>query len=359
MKKIPFDEKELKKIDEIPGRAGRPSIPVFDFPVSPKEAYLAVYEKNPIWFPIGSETIMFSPQVIPDNISRGFVVEKNTMPVENYGGKDMFGIEWVYVPQVGGSMVRPGAPHLKDISEWKDSIVFPNLDDWDWETSSKENKEFLNNGKTVIMSLFSGCWFERLISFLDFENAAIALIDEEQQEDAMELMDKLTDLYCNLIDKCVKYYDVDAFLVHDDWGAQNAPFFSVNTGKEIIMPYMKKLVAHIHSRGKLAMLHSCGIVEPHLPTWIEAGWDQWAGMGINNTQMLHEKYGDKIHIGVVPTYFDPETTSEEDQRKAAREFVDKFGSPEKMATLNVIESSCITPAFLEELYKYSRIKYSK
>jgi hypothetical protein len=29
----------------------------------------------------------------------------------------MFGIEWEYVPQVGGSMVRPGKPFVEDANE--------------------------------------------------------------------------------------------------------------------------------------------------------------------------------------------------------------------------------------------------
>ena len=40
--------------------------------------------------------------------------------------------------------------------------------------------------------------------------------------------------------------------------------------------------------------------------------------------MLYEKYGDQIIIGVIPDQFDPMTTSEEDQRAAAREFVEKI-----------------------------------
>ena len=45
-----FDEKELKVIGEIPGfMPGMPGTPLYDFPVTPKEAYIATMKGDPIW----------------------------------------------------------------------------------------------------------------------------------------------------------------------------------------------------------------------------------------------------------------------------------------------------------------------
>jgi len=39
---------------------------------------------------------------------------------------DFFGVDWVYVPSVGGSMPRPGVkPLLEDVNDWPEKIVFP------------------------------------------------------------------------------------------------------------------------------------------------------------------------------------------------------------------------------------------
>jgi hypothetical protein len=79
-------------------------------------------------------------------------------------------------------------------------------------------------------------------------------------------------------------------------------------------------------------------------------------MAMNDTQTAYEQYGDKIVLGVIPDQFDPATTSEEEQRAAARKFVDKFCKPGKSCLVNYYGAAVLTPAFREELYKYSRQK---
>ena len=79
---------------------------------------------------------------------------------------------------------------------------------------------------------------------------------------------------------------------------------------------------------------------------------------MNDTQAIYEQYGDKIVIGVIPEQFDPETTSEEDQRRLAREFAEKFCDPQKPSVVNLYGTACLTDAYREELYKQSRIRYS-
>lgn len=64
-----------------------------------------------------------------------------------------------------------------------------------------------------------------------------------------------------MIDKCVRYYDVDGFCIHDDWGSQRAPFFSEAAARDIILPEMKRFTEHVYSYGKFVELHSCGHVE--------------------------------------------------------------------------------------------------
>ena len=74
--------------------------------------------------------------------------------------------------------------------------------------------------------------------------------------------------------------------------------------------------------------------------------------------MLYEKYGDQIVIGAIPDPLEPDA-SEEEQRAAAARFVDKFCHPGKAATFSFYGMMTLTPAFREELYKLSRIKYSQ
>lgn len=357
-----FDEKELRVVSEEPSFLGG-SQPVYDFPVSRRESAVSTFwKKEPWWVLTDIEQNTFTPSVIPDNGARGFVFEGVPYPREKFGGKDMFGVEWEYIDIAGGSMVKPGNPLLEDATEWREKVVFPDIDSWDWEGSAAMNREYLANGKCNVLTFLNGCWFERLISFLDFENAAVAVIDEEQIPDVKELVHELTSLYLRLVDKCVEYYDLDGFEIHDDWGSQGAPFFSDKAARDIFLPEMKRFVDYVHSKGKFVSLHSCGHIESRCDVFVDAGFDSWIPMPMNNTQKLYEDYGDRIILGIVyDKPFDPAAASEEEQRAAARDFVERYTKPGKPAIYSTFYNppGLLTRAFREELYKASRIRYSR
>ena len=199
MNKIPFQESELKIVREVHGMFGSVS-PVYDFPISIRTAeYELKMHKHGIWEPTDCESGVFTPSVIPDNIARGFIFEGGEkIPREQYGGKDMFGVEWVFVDQVGGSMVKPGSPLLEDVNDWREKVIFPDIDSWDWAGSAERNREYLAQDKGLPITFLNGCWFERLISFMDFEGAAMALLDEDQIDAVKELVHELTSLYLRI-----------------------------------------------------------------------------------------------------------------------------------------------------------------
>lgn len=349
-----FDEKELKVISEVPGRNNMPSVPVYDFPVSRKEAYIATMRRKPIWQISIVESRTITPKCNPDNVARAFVFEDTTMPPVQGGGKDMFGIEWVYVPVAGGSMVKPGKPILNDVNEWEDKLVWPDIDSWDWEISA--NNIHLTNDVFNMACIMNG-WFERLISFMDFDKAVVALIDEDQQDAVKALFDKLSDLYIRIIDKYIEYFPgIDGINMHDDWGGQSNTFFSPAICAEIIVPAMKKVTDYIHSKGLYTDLHSCGKIEKQVPNIIAAGWDSWSGQPMNDFHMLYETYCDKIILGVMPDQLNPEA-SDEEQRAAAAKFMEDFCQPGKPSITNRV--AVLAPAFREELYKLSRMLYSE
>ena len=68
---------------------------------------------------------------------------------------------------------------------------------------------------------------------------------------------------------------------------------------------------------------------------------------------------DKIVVGIIPDVFDPATTSVEEQRERARDFVREFCQPGKPSVINRGDTGFLTDAFREEVYKQSRIAYGK
>ena len=355
-----FDPSELKVVAEVPSYFGGAPTPIYNFPVTPKEAYLGMLKRKPVWEPTSVETRLFCPRIIPDNVARAQAFDGLPFnPLTEGGGKDMFGVEWEYVPQVGGSMVRPGKPLLEDANEWPEKIVWPDIDAWDWEGCAKASSSYVDCDKYVNVWFLNG-WFERLISFMEFDGAIMAMVDEDQKDAVKALFDKLTDLYIRIFDKFLTYFPkIDGFHIHDDWGAQRETFFSPAVVEEMIVPYMKRVTEYIHARGKTAELHSCGQILKQVPNMIAAGWDCWTPQPMNDIRKIYELYGDKIVIAVMPDPFDPNTATEEEQRALARKFADEYCNPDKPTYLNVSAIPLLTPAFREELYIRSRMNYGK
>ena len=201
--KIPFNEKEMEVVAQMPAFGGG-TIPVFNYPISTTELAKRTFcDKEALWILNGSETGFFCPSVIPDHVARGFVFEAVPTPREKFGGKDMFGLNWKYIDVAGGSMSE--GKLFDDANDWREYVHFPDIDSWDWEGSAEMNKEYLASGPKILWML-NGCWFERLISFMTFEGAAMALLDDDQLDAIKELIHETTSLYMRIVDKCCQYY---------------------------------------------------------------------------------------------------------------------------------------------------------
>lgn len=329
-----FNENEMQAIGTYsPEGVVAKEIKKYNSPITPRENYLRVLRREmPEWIPMSCDLVTFNPKILPDNISRGTVMEVDALEKGKEGGKDMFGIDWVFVPTVGGSMVKPGSPLLEDASEWREKVKFPNLDDYDWEGCAERNKGiYIDTDRATFTWIFTGM-FERLISFMDMQNALIALVDEDQQDDVKELFSALCDFYDDLIDHYHRYFHVDVLHFHDDWGSQRASLFSLDTCREMLVPYIKRVVDSCHKRGIFFDFHSCGFNMDLVPAMIECGIDCWGGQPMNDFKALNEQYGDKLIIGVL-TNPDrcPDKLSEEEADRQAKAFLDTYapGFPEK------------------------------
>ena len=351
MTKVPFSESELQEVGRYyaAGRTDGGKLK-FNTPITPRENMRAfLNNETPCWMPNG-DLITITPEIIPDNVARAFVQEAN--PTDRKGGPDMFQVQWIYDSNAGGSMVVPGSPILEDANDWKEVIKFPDVDSWDWEGSAKRNAEYLAGDDPIWTVQFSGL-FERLISFMDFEYAAVALVDEDQKEAVKELFDAVTDTYIKIVDHSIEAYHIDGYLFHDDWGSQRSPFFSKETWLEMIAPYIKKMVDHCHEKGLIFELHSCGCTESMIDVISSIGIDMWRPQPMNNVKKMYEEYGDRIKLGVRAPMFGPDA-SDEEQIQAAKNLVEQYNVPGKYVfTSNVFESD----VFRRALYEASRKAY--
>jgi hypothetical protein len=327
MKKIEFSEVELQPVGEYPSMfPGVPPTPIYQTPVTPKENYRALYSgETPSWIPNFYDLTTFCPACYPDAIARGFVVSGESgdfIDDSTKGGKDLFGIDWIYEPSAMGSMVVPGNPTLQDISEWRDKITLPDVESWDWAKSADRNKEYAYNSPNLVQGwIFTG-FFERLISLLDFENAAITMIDEESEEDVHDFFNECTKIYKKIIKHYKEDFNVDVIYFHDDWGTSRNPFFSLDACRTMIVPHLKEVADYAHELGMFIELHSCGKSGKLVPAMIEAGIDAWTPQEINDFDELYNEYAGKIMLGAY--HLLPMDVDEEKASATGREFVEKY-----------------------------------
>jgi len=262
-----------------------------------RENWILTLERKPHeWQPRFSEMHRFGPEEIGDYKGRGFVKQQAPFDMKNAGGKGLFGVEWHFEPEVGGAIDM--GRQYDDISEWKNKIKIDDIDAIDWEGIAKKNAEYLNApDKFKCMTMFTG-YFERLIAFSSFEDAALALIDPDSEEAVHELFDAMTEYYCEYVRRCHKYFGTDMIEMHDDWGSQRAPLFSPATIDEMILPHMQKVIDTCHELGMYFQLHSCGLIEDLLPVIIKHGIDTWVGQDCCDKEKLVNLYGDQFVFGV-------------------------------------------------------------
>ena len=263
--------------------------------LTPRENLIAFFKgQDYAWLPSRLDMLPFMPELICDNVARGLVVQQRpyTGPL---GGKDLLGVDWFFEESVGGSMEK--APLFNDIEDWENYVHFPDLDALDWEGCARDNAEYLNTDKLVHTILYTG-FFERLISFVGFENAAVAMIDEEQQDCVKAIFEKLTEFYIDLIGRMKRYFQVEMVVFHDDWGTQNSTLMSPETHREMVLPYVRRLVQAAHEMGVFMEQHSCGKLDTLVPNIIQSGVDTWNGQDICDKPALVARYGDRFCFGI-------------------------------------------------------------
>jgi hypothetical protein len=364
-------KKELEQVGTFPTFMGPNGTPKYSTPITPLENIKKALVRNAngelkgeqVWAPQGGDVITFCPIIMPDNPARGFVIEATTLDPSGYGGADMFGVNWEWVPAVSGSMVRPGTKQLIEdtdqLIEWEKYVKFPDIDSYDWEGNGKLNKDILDGTERGVMSWIMTGYFERLISFMEFQNAAVALIDEETQDAVHRLFDKLTDLYLKLLEYYKKYYGATMVYFHDDWGSQQKAFLKYETYEEMIIPHLKRLCDGAHAMGVYVILHSCGKIENLVPLMVKANVDCWSGQQMNDRlQVLKENAG-KIYVEFGPDtgmFFGP-PLSEEEVTKNIQDWLDTFG--EYIGSIFVNTSFGGGATLYKMIYEYSRKKFGK
>lgn len=325
-------------------------VPVRSTPITPLDNFERFMKGEKILYhPNVQEFLNVVPRVLPDNKARGLISDE-PVPVEELGGLDMFGVDWEYEAAVGGSMPRRGKVLVPDMEEWEKYIIIPKPQEWDWDHSKAINKTYIDEALPINVTILTGL-FERLISFLTFQEAAVAIIDEDQKDAIHKFFAFACGVYDYIIGKYKECYNTKILTFHDDWGAQFAPLFSQDVIREMIAPYLKRVVDSAHRRGMYFEFHSCGRTETLVPIMIECGVDIYYPQTMNDIKKLHEKYGNQIKLGIPLTVSDD---SVEEAVRAVDEFLETYA--EHRNTLPRVDwnAAMPNPMMMEYLYCATR-----
>lgn len=92
---------------------------------------------------------------------------------------------------------------------------------------------------------------------------------------------------------------VDGITLSDDWGSNQTMLFSLRMWRNLIAPYVRRVVEHAHSLGLFVNLHSDGYIMQIMDDLIDIGFDSMhpvqesAGM---DPRTVKDRYGDRIVI---------------------------------------------------------------
>ncbi len=259
----------------------------------------AINRTGPEWVPNGMENVI---RLYPPILERPLCA-----------GKDVFGCEWQFEEGAeGGSYPAVGNYVVDDIKNWRDKVVFPDVEMFDWEylknqVANIDRSEFLYEG-FVEMGLF-----ERTYLLLGMENALINYMLEPEVMD--ELVGAIADYKIQFISKFDDEVKLDMVWYGDDWGTQRNLFIPPDTWRKIIKPHTKRIYECMKKRGIIINQHSCGKIDAIFGDIVENGADIWnLCQPCNDLKKMKDIYGDKIsfHGGIDSQFVlnSPDATAE-------------------------------------------------
>lgn len=293
---------------------------------------------------------------IPNNITDMNIVLQQAVQERYEGGgegKDVFGVEYQYNREAKGPVVKPGSKLVDDIENWREEIVFPDLESIDWEgAAERDTKNWDRKNKFSIVQLFNGM-FERAHIMMGFEDTLCALLTDP--EPMMDYFETFTDYRIEMIHKVSQYYKPDAIMIFDDYGAKESMMLSPETWRTFMKPNIQRMVDAAHECGMFFIFHCCGYYKPIFQDVVEMGVDAVHPVQVSNNPVeLKKLYGDKIcfcggfdNVGIL----DKETSTEEDIRREVRRVINELSSEGSFVAWK--SYFCVhSEAFMDELNKF-------
>lgn len=241
-------------------------------------------------------------------------------------GRDFCNVKWI--KNDAGEMPDYRYPAMEDISQWRETVKFPDPAKMDWEGMAKRFEESKDPDKVNIAMLNTHGLFLIPINMLGWENGLCALYEAPEEVEAF--VGRLGAFLLDLIPYIGKYIQPDIIFSGDDFAAATGPFVSKETFQTIYKPMLTKINQAIHSVGALAEFHCCGNCQFLITEFLETGADI-CQLPEPNGELLADKkkYGSRLVLtggwdrhgpGAMPN------APEEVVRQSVRTAIDTYGA---------------------------------
>ncbi len=242
--------------------------------------------------------------------------------------RDCFGVVYESDSQGGPPMPSPRFHllELDDIENWRDVVKAPDYSDIDWEAMAAKDLENIDRENTAVTLATGSAYFQSLVSFMGFENALMAPLEDE--DSVIELLSYVSDFFCECTRKAIEYYKPDIVEMADDNASYARPFFSVDQYRTIYKPLQMREGLLAADRGIPVSIHDCGHCEAFIDDWMDFGVRNWNPAQISNDLLaIKEKYKGRLTLSGC---WDSQgkvrlpSAGEEETRAAVRECIDKY-----------------------------------
>ena len=290
----------------------------------------------------------------------GHMVMKETGPTnemgQRIGGLDCWGVNWV-ITNLGADAPTPDAsqtPILEDVCEWREKVVFPDVEAQDWAAGAAQELKDYDGGKLLVYFDTEGL-FNRMTDLMGFENALCAFITDP--EECYDLIGAIADHKIRVIEHASKYYKPDVFCYMDDFASATGPMISPEIYRRLFKPHHARIIKAIRDNGMIAEQHTCGKWDILMDDFADLGIQiMYPAQPSNDLKTFQKKYP---HITIEggadsqgPMFSNAAT--EEAGRTEARRCIDEYaGTGRYMCHVSLSGSPNVAhQAFYDEAWRY-------
>ena len=210
-----------------------------------------------------------------------------------FGGKDCYGVNWEL--NSSGAIPAHDRPIYESITDWESFLHLPDPDSFDFKAAAEFDLRGVDRDKQLVNIMYPCGLFERMVTFLGFENTLCDLVMEP--EASKDYMYEVGKFKAAVIERAIDAYKPDMVTYADDMATARAPFMSMDVYREVIKPAHRLIADAITGKDVIFCQHICGKAEDFMPDLIDMGCKMWSSaQTMNDIKAVQEKYRGKLVI---------------------------------------------------------------